>query len=347
MGLVCALAAGTTGAPCEAETFGTATVQIVSIYIISTSITAVNNSSNLIHRFLCCLGNRDSIPMDFMPGIGRYSSHVHRIAVQAVINCIKSGISDKSTQMGAFLGLGLGRHGVSSAMKVRIGHQTHPSSSRALLCSVHRVLASPLRPLVSVPRPPRGFCAGFPQAPPAPLPYRQVLPLPAAREEGAPPHLGNTHRCQRTCRPLLGGEGSPFLGARSPGREAGLAFLSPPRPPSEPRAPAVAGTGEAAAVHPGLGSGGGRCEPGRGREPGGASFAEEEECRSREVEGRAAGLSPRIKSRAQAPLCFAGSLPELERLRSAINGWAGVCLSPDDGCFCTRLRERKKHEGRF
>lgn len=46
-------------------------------------------------------------------------------------------------------------------------------------------LASPLRPLLSVPRPRRGFCAGFPQAPPAPLPYPQVLPLTAAREKGA------------------------------------------------------------------------------------------------------------------------------------------------------------------
>lgn len=94
LGLVCALAPVTTGPCCEAETLGTATVQIISIDIISTSITVVSNSSNLIN---CFLGNRDSIPMDFMPRIGNYSSHVHKIAVQATINCIKPGISDKST----------------------------------------------------------------------------------------------------------------------------------------------------------------------------------------------------------------------------------------------------------
>lgn len=117
LGIVCAWAPGTTGPHRETETPGTATTQIISIYIISTSITVVNNSSNLIHSFLCSLGNRDSIPMDFLPGTGNYNSHVHKTAVEAIINCIKSGVSDKSTnsvQPGPSLGLALSAQSLKS-----------------------------------------------------------------------------------------------------------------------------------------------------------------------------------------------------------------------------------------
>lgn len=127
---------------CETETLSIATVQIISIYIISTSSPVVNNNRNLIHCFLCCLGNRDSIPMYFMTGIRNYSSHVRKIAVQAIINCIKSGISDQSINVvliGCLRWVWPGdwaRHGCIF-MWNKIGHQTHTKSPWAFLRSAH------------------------------------------------------------------------------------------------------------------------------------------------------------------------------------------------------------------
>lgn len=134
---------------CEAETLGTATMQIISIYIISTFITVVNNSSNLIHHFLCCLGNRASIPMDFMPGIGNHSSHVHKTALQAVMNCANQTFQTRAPtqcQMDASAGLGLGtglaRHGTPSA----VGHSVTTSSHRFLLSTPVLRAQSPRSP---------------------------------------------------------------------------------------------------------------------------------------------------------------------------------------------------------
>lgn len=150
--------------------------------------------------------------MDFLPGIGSYSSRVHRIAVQAVLNCIKSGISDKSTQTGAFVGLGLGRHGVPSAMKVRIGHQTRPRSSRAPRRSEHKApwhrRSGPSSPSLG---PEGGFAQDFPRHRPPLCRTRRFCPSPRpGRREQPVPHLGNAHRCQRTCRPLLDRGGQPL-----------------------------------------------------------------------------------------------------------------------------------------
>lgn len=215
--------------------------------------------------------------MDFLPGIGSYSSRVHRIAVQAVLNCIKSGISDKSTQTGAFVGLGLGRHGVPSAMKVGIGHQTRPRSSRAPRRSEHKApwhrRSGPSSPSLG---PEGGFAQDFPRHRPPLCRTRRFCPSPRpGRREQPVPHLGNAHRCQRTCRPLLTGAGSPFLGARCPRRGAGLAFLSAPQPPTpEPGGSGGGRDGRGGGGSPGPGLRGGalRARPGPGAGSGGGAL---------------------------------------------------------------------------